>query len=89
MIAMRYGCIPVAHAVGGLVDSIDGSAENRTGFLFSSADPASFGDAIKQAMDSFKNPAEWYTIQKRAMQQDFSWKNSAKEYYQVYKQLTG
>lgn len=89
MIAMRYGCIPVAHAVGGLVDSIDGSAENRTGFLFSSADPASFRDAIKLALDSFKNPAEWYTIQKRAMQQDFSWKNSAKEYYQVYKQLTG
>ena len=35
MIAMRYGCVPVVHATGGLKDTVQ---EGKTGFLFQAAE---------------------------------------------------
>ena len=87
MIAMRYGCIPIAHAVGGLVDSIRDEEEQRTGFLFSEATAESFSKVLTKALNRYRNPKEWVIIQKRAMQQDFSWKNSARKYLEVYKSI--
>ncbi|HAF61082.1 MAG TPA: hypothetical protein DCK95_02015 [Anaerolineaceae bacterium] len=87
MIAMRYGCIPVAHAVGGLVDSICDTEESRTGFLFYKPEVKPFAKTLQHALQQFQNPVEWSKIQKRAMQQDFSWKNSAKEYLEVYRTI--
>ena len=89
MIAMRYGCIPIAHAVGGLVDSIIDVDDQRTGYLFFKPDTGSFSDAINRARDEYQNPVEWSKIQKRAMAHDFSWKNSAKKYLKVYKKILG
>ncbi len=40
MIAMRYGCVPVVHATGGLKDTVE---EGKTGFLFQTAQAS--GDA--------------------------------------------
>ncbi len=87
MIAMRYGCIPVAHAVGGLVDSICDKEELRTGFLFNKPEVKSFAKTLKQAIEHYQNPVRWRAIQERAMRQDFSWKNSAKEYLEVYRTI--
>ncbi|MGV8027134.1 MAG: glycogen synthase [Anaerolineaceae bacterium] len=87
MIAMRYGCIPIAHAVGGLVDSIDENEESRTGFLFHQPERDAFLGALEQAFKQYQKPLEWSKIQKRAMQKDFSWKKSAEEYLKVYRQL--
>jgi len=87
MIAMRYGCIPIAHAVGGLVDSIDENEESRTGFLFHQPERDAFLSALEQAFQEYQKPMEWGKIQRRAMQQDFSWKKSAEEYLKVYRQL--
>lgn len=87
MIAMRYGCIPVAHAVGGLVDSICDIEEKRTGFLFKKPEVKSFKKTLLEAMQQYQDRAGWNAIQKRAMQQDFSWNNSAKEYLEVYRTI--
>ena len=87
MIAMRYGCIPVAHAVGGLVDSICNVEEKRTGFLFKKPEVRAFAKTLKHALQQFQDHEKWSAIQKRAMQQDFSWNNSAKEYLEVYRTI--
>lgn len=87
MIAMHYGCIPVAHAVGGLVDSINEKEATRTGFLFHQPERKAFLDALHQAFRRYRNRTEWSNIQKRAMLQDFSWKKSAEEYLKVYQKL--
>ena len=87
MIAMRYGCVPVARATGGLRDTIHDPAEtpNSTGFLFNQARPAALVEAIQRALMVYSNDSNgWKEIQKRGMQQDFSWERSAHEYLQRY-----
>jgi len=85
MIAMRYGCVPVAREVGGLKDSIvSNPAESKTGYLFSQPDGHSFANCLKSAITDFKNIDKWKSVQERAMSIDFSWKKSAKQYLDLY-----
>ncbi len=90
MIAMRYGCVPVARATGGLCDTILDTSETNlgTGFLFTKATPAELENAIHRALVVYtQDPQTWQAIQILGMQQDFSWDRSAQEYLQQYKQL--
>lgn len=85
MIAMRYGCLPVARAVGGLRDTIhDAPGSTGTGFLFAEATPQDFASAIRRALDVYQDAALWERMQRNAMAQDFSWERSAKEYIHLY-----
>jgi starch synthase len=89
MIAMRYGCIPIARATGGLKDTIidsDGPAKS-TGFLFETPSPTALSGAIRRALIKYADKNAWQAMQKRAMEQDFSWTRSAEEYYTLYKKL--
>ncbi len=89
MIAMLYGCVPVAHATGGLKDTIADPLETKdyTGFLFKEAKPEACADALSRALDAYNDRDEWVTLQKRCMVQDFTWEKSAKKYYDLYKSL--
>ena len=88
MIAMRYGCIPLARSVGGLRDTIDDtSAQTRTGFLFEEASTEALGTALRKALGVFKEREIWRGIQLRAMAENFSWEKSAVQYLQLYRDL--
>jgi starch synthase len=88
MIAMRYGCIPLARAVGGLRDTINNASDDtRTGFLFDHASAEAFSTALRKALLAYRDQDQWRRIQLRAMAQDFSWENSAEKYLQLYQDL--
>lgn len=89
MIAMRYGCIPVARATGGLRDSIIDLEEpgKSTGFLFEDSTPESMAGALRRAMTAYQEAEGWATRQKFGMQQDFSWQKSAQAYIKIYHQI--
>ena len=88
MIAMRYGCVPVAHAVGGLKDSIIIEPETkRTGFLFDNPTSSYFIACIKTAFNIYQNKEEWKMIQINGMKMDYSWNRSAREYADLYDEL--
>jgi starch synthase len=89
MIAMRYGCIPVARATGGLVDTIvDGKGSSkRNGFLFKQATPQALLKTLHRVFALYENQSEWRAIQKQGMIQDFSWKRSALAYFKLYEML--
>lgn len=89
MIAMRYGCIPMARATGGLVDSIRNSTSHMvgTGFLFKPALPSAFVKTLKKAILTFSDAPRWEKMQHLAMKQDFSWSKSANEYLGLYRSL--
>ena len=84
MIAMRYGCVPVVRAVGGLNDTV---RHGVTGFVFEKAHHMSLVSAIKSAIKIFSNHIQWQSIQRAGMAQDFSWENSAKQYLELYQSI--
>ena len=89
MIAMRYGCVPVARATGGLVDTIrDGDDPARnTGFLFQNPESASLARAIERVISQFQDTAAWGALQRSGMRGDFSWERSAQGYLDLYQSL--
>ncbi len=89
MIAMRYGCVPVARATGGLRDTILDyhSSKNGTGFLFNESSPDALAMAVRRSLKVFEDKRRWRGIQRRGMQQDFSWKRSAKAYFDLYRRV--
>ncbi len=90
MIAMHYGCIPIARATGGLADTIKDPADSDdyTGFLFKRASSKALADCIRRALKVYAhNPRRWQEMSIHGMLQDFSWDRSAKEYLQCYRML--
>ncbi|MEK7160733.1 MAG: glycosyltransferase, partial [Patescibacteria group bacterium] len=86
MEAMRYGCVPVARAVGGLADTI---ADGKNGFLFKNFTPLGFNGAIIRALEHYRDEKEWQGIVRSCMKEDFSWEKSAKRYRELYEKLLG
>ncbi|MBU1104491.1 glycogen synthase [Candidatus Parcubacteria bacterium] len=87
--AMRYGCIPVVRATGGLADTVENynpETGQGTGFVFSDYNKYSFFAQVIRALETFRYKEVWEKIMQNAMKKDFSWKNSAGEYVGLYKQ---
>jgi starch synthase len=84
MISMRYGCVPVVRAAGGLNDTVE---HYKTGFVFEKPHHMSLVAAIKLAFKAFADREQWKEIQRAGMAQDFSWQNSAKKYLNLYQSL--
>ena len=57
-----------------------------TGFIFDEASAEALTVAVKRALDLYKQPRQWKKLVFAAMQQDFSWRRSAKQYLTLYKQ---
>jgi starch synthase len=91
--AMRYGAIPVVHAVGGLRDTVidPGDAElargRGTGIRFAPATPLALALALDRAARLFRDEAVLATIRRAAMARDSSWTASAQQYVQLYRSL--
>jgi len=82
MIAMRYGCIPVVRATGGLADTVH---DTVTGFTFDDFSVEDFWSAVRRALYIYFNDVDsWRAIQAEGMKMDFSWKHSAYGYVQLY-----
>ncbi|MCY3717629.1 MAG: glycogen synthase [Chloroflexi bacterium] len=90
MMAMTYGALPLVRETGGLADTVsnydDGDAESGTGFVFQWQEAQAVEGTLSWALDTFHNRrSAWQRMQKRAMQSDFSWENSAGQYINLYK----
>jgi starch synthase len=84
MIAMRYGCVPVVRAAGGLNDTVQ---HGETGFVFKNPDAKSLGAAIRAALKVYPDKNIWHKIQQAGMVQDFSWEKSARQYLNLYQSI--
>jgi starch synthase len=89
MYGQRYGAIPVAHATGGLVDTIvdcDASLETGTGFLYEEASTDAVVGAVERAVAAF-GLARWPALVRRVMRLDRGWDRPARRYEQLYRSL--
>lgn len=88
MIALRYGTIPIVHAVGGLRDTIsDCSTGEGNGFVFEQYNGDDLFDAITRGLNAYRNEENWNALVKWVMNLDYSWEKSAKEYEKLYVDL--
>jgi starch synthase len=90
--SLRYGTIPVVHAVGGLEDTVVDMTESPQGgygFKFKDFSNAALQAAIQRALTAYKKPSIWKNIQSQAMKQDFSWGNAARHYLASYQDVLG
>ncbi|MBM4354210.1 MAG: glycogen synthase [Deltaproteobacteria bacterium] len=88
LISMRFGALPVASAVGGLLDTV---TPDRTGFLFRTGTRAESASAFLAALDQAlalwrTRPADWKAMQVEAMRARFSWDGAADRYLELYAQ---
>lgn len=87
MIASRYGSIPMVRQTGGLKDSIkDFTEKDGNGYSFAGFEPSSLVQMVQRAVLDY-NSLKWNDLVEKVMNVDFSWKNSAKSYVKMYKNL--
>ncbi len=88
MFAMNYGTIPVAYAGGGIIETIEEFAEESgSGFIFHDYTAESLVGKLEEALACFHDEESWQQIVTTAMTRDFTWKKSAEEYDQLYREL--
>ena len=90
--AMHYGTLPIVRETGGLKDTVepynDFTGEGN-GFTFNRYESGLLLDAINRAKTLyFENRYHWDEIVQRDMAKDVSWENSAKQYKNLYLELT-
>lgn len=87
--AQRYGAPPVAHATGGLLDTIvdcDARLETGTGFLFEEPSADHLYAAVQRAIAAFESD-RWPALRRRVMRLDRGWERAARQYEQVYRSM--
>lgn len=90
MMAMRYGTVPVVRACGGLKDSVIdcGDGDTGNGFTFNDYNAGALGHAVDRAVGLCRDYRDkWTGLRRRAMQCDFSWEKSAKDYNEYYSEI--
>ena len=92
LIAMHYGTIPIVRETGGLKDTVEPYnmySNMGNGFTFDRYDAGLLLDAINRAKSLyFLNRWCWDEMVQRDMDKNLSWDNSAKQYKNLYLDLT-
>lgn len=92
LLALRYGCVPLVRRTGGLVDTVthhDPINNAGTGYCFDRYEPLDLFTCMIRAWEGFRYKDKWKELQKRGMQQHFSWDQSAEAYVQIYRTIVG
>lgn len=91
LMSMRYGTLPIVRETGGLKDTVDpyNEFENTgNGFSFTEYNAHDMLNVIRYANDIYRDrPEQWKAMMKRAMEEDYSWEASAKQYEKMYEEI--
>ncbi|HLJ72491.1 MAG TPA: glycogen synthase GlgA [Roseiarcus sp.] len=86
MHAQLYGALPIVHATGGLVDTVE---DGETGFVFRPFGKQSFLEAIGRAFSTYGAPGEIERMRRAAMSRRYGYDDIVGEYIKIYAHLTG
>lgn len=88
--SLAYGTLPLVHHTGGLADTVvNASDENlaaktATGFVFYDPGSHAMHSALEHALYLYSRPRQWQQMQRTAMEQSFTWEQSARDYVDLY-----
>lgn len=91
MIAMKYGVVPVARRVGGLVDTVfdanysEKPFDERNGYLFDDLTPEGLESAMSRAIGLwYRYPEYFRQLRVNGMRMDYSWTRPGGQYLDIY-----
>jgi starch synthase len=87
MLAMRYGSIPIVRETGGLRDTVmpyNQYTGEGNGFSFANYDAWELRDAMRKALEAYRNPQVMGGLIRSAMEADFGFELSAEAYARLY-----
>ena len=86
---LRYGTIPIVHAVGGLEDTVEPAGDqgrSGSGFKFRIYSTAALLNSLDEALALYRDAEAWQRLVTRGMALDFSWSKQAQAYLELYRQ---
>ena len=88
MYSHRYGTLPLVNCVGGLADTVIDAKDkkNGNGFTIDTANTEQLIHGLTRIIEVFKDKDTWQRLQRRAMQTNYSWNESAAQYRSLYLQ---
>jgi starch synthase len=87
LISLQYGTLPIVRKTGGLRDTIEPFnrfTQEGHGFAFEHYMGSDMAHALNEALETFADKEVFKKLIKRAMNLDFSWKQSALSYLELY-----
>lgn len=91
LMSLRYGTLPIVRETGGLKDTVQPYNEYEktgTGFSFANYNAHEMMATVRYAEKIYYDKKrDWNKIVERAMKEDFSWNNSARQYEELYDSL--
>jgi len=90
MYSLKYGTVPIVRKTGGLADTIVDFVQdpvNGNGFVFEAYESKALIKAVKNAVETFKQPKVWQKLMKKGMKQNFGWQVAADKYIKLYSKL--
>lgn len=93
MYSLTYGTPPIVHNTGGLADTVVNASDRNleagtaTGFVFYDPSEHALKSTMMHALYLYGKKRTWQKLQKQGMQEDFGWRESAKHYLELIKQV--
>src|SRR5947208_8770356 len=87
MYSLRYGTVPIVHAVGGLDDTVqtfDAISGTGNGFKFGPFRADKFRERVFETLFAYADQETWKKIQSNGMTEDNSWEHAARNYIELY-----
>lgn len=81
MYAQRFGSLPIAHATGGLIDTVD---DGVTGFLFQDPSADALRRCLQRAFRTFQMPTLMQAMRRAAMLKPSGWDVAGSKYLALY-----
>lgn len=83
--SLRYGAVPVVHAVGGLKDTVvDFEQPSGNGVVFDRPHADALRVALVRAVGLFRDRARYAQVQRQGMQAEHGWGPAAEAYERLY-----
>lgn len=88
--SLRYGTVPLVRSTGGLADTITNAtsetilSHSANGFSFSDYSALALSETLSRATKAYADKKLWAQLVETGMRQDWSWKQSAKQYVTLY-----
>jgi starch synthase len=90
--ALRYGCVPLAHATGGLMENLSNFEQGSgagNALLYFADGSAALWDAVVRAKLLFQNPPASASLRANALRSEFPWEKAADRLHPIYIRITG